>query len=682
MPYNGSGTFTLVTGNPVVTGTVINSTVHNNTQNDIAAGLTNVITRDGQSVPFGNLPMGGFKHTGAAAATVAGQYLVQGQSGAALASLTVNGVSTEGNATTLRADLANTSDVAKGDALLGVTQPYVGASARTQHDKNSETVSITDFSGVVGDGVSDCTAGIQAALNSGATIVMVPPCTAFYKTTAPIKIPAGVSLRGHQKTAMIGTTVQTGKPQIRKTTNTTVGIPRFNDAVVVQRDCVLYAEYAFAGAFYPQNFEVSGLSITNTAFTTSTIGIYHEEGSNWCIEDCDIFGMQHGIYARNIWISRFTNVKIDGKFTVEVGGTSLVLTNVSSTGPRNGFDLTALGYSTLIGCTSDAGSNPAYKLAFCQGIALIGCGTESNSSVSTTRGWAIAFEGGNTASVVGFVSVALAASTTPIFSLTSNDIVTFESCNMSEGRAAAPGVQDVYCNFACLATFNNCLFLLSGGVYTYDSPLVGFAGTGRVLVNAGPVTKSLSSGASQTFARTPDGYVAGADVSALGARYYAKTPAAYGGAAFRSDSDTAAALSWFHLYGTSSTGTVANVAIYGNGNIQNANNSYGALSDAKLKQDVEDAGSNWSDFKAYRFRKYRFKADPTGGKQLGVIADELQKVSPGLVDEMDDFEEDQEGNRSKLGTKTKSVKYSVLYLKACVVIQELMARVEALESKT
>lgn len=63
MPFNGAGTFTLVAGNPVVTGTVISSTVHNNTNNDFAAGFTNCLTRDGQSVALANIPMGGFKLT-------------------------------------------------------------------------------------------------------------------------------------------------------------------------------------------------------------------------------------------------------------------------------------------------------------------------------------------------------------------------------------------------------------------------------------------------------------------------------------------------------------------------------------------------------------------------------------------------------------------------------------------
>lgn len=99
MPFNGSGTFSLVAGNPVVTGTVISSTVHNNTNNDFATGLTNCVTRDGQSAALSNLPMGNFKHTGALAASANNEYLVYGQASANLSSLTVGTLTTTGNQT-------------------------------------------------------------------------------------------------------------------------------------------------------------------------------------------------------------------------------------------------------------------------------------------------------------------------------------------------------------------------------------------------------------------------------------------------------------------------------------------------------------------------------------------------------------------------------------------------------
>lgn len=137
------------------------------------------------------------------------------------------------------------------------------------------------------------------------------------------------------------------------------------------------------------------------------------------------------------------------------------------------------------------------------------------------------------------------------------------------------------------------------------------------------------------------------------------------------------AATWSFLEGYANAGADKRIVIAGTGNVTNTNNSYGAISDAKLKQDTVDAGSSWADFKAYQFRKYRFKSDPTGPLQLGVVAQEIEKVSPGLVTDTPDRDED--GNLT--GTHTKEVAYSVLYLKACVVIQELMTRVEALEKR-
>jgi len=79
MARNGSGTYNLPAGNPVVTGTTISSTTTNNTFNDIATALTGSLSADGQTTPTGNLPMGGYKHTNVADATVRNQYASAGQ---------------------------------------------------------------------------------------------------------------------------------------------------------------------------------------------------------------------------------------------------------------------------------------------------------------------------------------------------------------------------------------------------------------------------------------------------------------------------------------------------------------------------------------------------------------------------------------------------------------------------
>lgn len=75
----------------------------------------------------------------------------------------------ESEISTLSSNLSNTSDSSLGDALIGVKQPYTGSVGITQHDKNSNIVTFTEF-GAVGDGTTDDSPAILAAINSGRPI--------------------------------------------------------------------------------------------------------------------------------------------------------------------------------------------------------------------------------------------------------------------------------------------------------------------------------------------------------------------------------------------------------------------------------------------------------------------------------------------------------------------------------
>jgi hypothetical protein len=184
--------------------------------------------------------------------------------------------------------------------------------------------------------------------------------------------------------------------------------------------------------------------------------------------------------------------------------------------------------------------------------------------------------------------------------------------------------------------------------------------------------------------------------------------------------------------------TTDRLIIYSDGDVLNHDGVYGTISDEKLKQDITDAGSSWDDLKNIRFRKYRFISDVEQKGEdapylLGVIAQELEQTSPGLVDEHPDMESvevevevektrpvmheveevvtDAEGVESLVtksvptldedgqpvtetytevetrteqrptGTFTKSVKQSILLMKAAVTLQEAMARIESLEAR-
>ena len=73
MSRNGSGTYTLPAGNPVVTGTTISSTWANNTMNDLAAAMTDSVAADGQTPMTGDLDLNTHKIVNLVAGTVAGE---------------------------------------------------------------------------------------------------------------------------------------------------------------------------------------------------------------------------------------------------------------------------------------------------------------------------------------------------------------------------------------------------------------------------------------------------------------------------------------------------------------------------------------------------------------------------------------------------------------------------------
>ncbi len=143
---------------------------------------------------------------------------------------------------------------------------------------------------------------------------------------------------------------------------------------------------------------------------------------------------------------------------------------------------------------------------------------------------------------------------------------------------------------------------------------------------------------------------------------------------------------WFLFCGDT---TNQKAGILTTGTFESRTSTYGGVSDIKLKQDIVDAASQWDDLKAVRVRKFRFKDDPEGALQIGVIAQELETVSAGLVYENPDKEEVQITNEDgsietknvETGTTTKSVKYSILYMKAVKALQEAMTRIEQLEAR-
>ena len=79
MSRNGTGTYSLPAGNPVVTNTTISSTWANTTLSDIASALTGSVASDGQTPMTGNLDMNTRKVVNMANGTVATDAISLGQ---------------------------------------------------------------------------------------------------------------------------------------------------------------------------------------------------------------------------------------------------------------------------------------------------------------------------------------------------------------------------------------------------------------------------------------------------------------------------------------------------------------------------------------------------------------------------------------------------------------------------
>jgi len=152
--------------------------------------------------------------------------------------------------------------------------------------------------------------------------------------------------------------------------------------------------------------------------------------------------------------------------------------------------------------------------------------------------------------------------------------------------------------------------------------------------------------------------------------------------------------------------------IAGTGNVTNTNNSYGAISDERIKKDITDAKSQWNDIKALKIKNYKLKTDDESPTQLGVIAQDLETDGMGglvqnsrpeayLVNSHSDFGTIEDGTADNgatpikdddgkitgyedlftEGKKVKSVKYSVLYMKAIKCLQEAQTKIESLEAR-
>tara|TARA_R100000655_G_scaffold100893_2_gene145612 strand:- start:1084 stop:3465 length:2382 start_codon:yes stop_codon:yes gene_type:complete len=142
--------------------------------------------------------------------------------------------------------------------------------------------------------------------------------------------------------------------------------------------------------------------------------------------------------------------------------------------------------------------------------------------------------------------------------------------------------------------------------------------------------------------------------------------------------------------------------IHNNGDFDSRTNSYGGWSDERIKTNIADANSQWDDIKNIRIRNFKYKssvAEHGDDAQtfLGAVAQEVESISPSLVEEIIPSKYEIEncgfGEKNADGEwvvkkdengkdmTVKTMKYSILYMKAVKCLQEAMEKIETLEAK-
>ncbi|SKC32438.1 Tail fiber protein [Photobacterium piscicola] len=111
------------------------------------------------------------------------------------------------------------------------------------------------------------------------------------------------------------------------------------------------------------------------------------------------------------------------------------------------------------------------------------------------------------------------------------------------------------------------------------------------------------------------------------------------------------------------------------GSVLNATGSYGVISDPRTKTNFIDARDYTADFMKLRIGTYHSKV--TGNKQIGLLASDLQKVFPSLVDNIGDLTL-ADGNKIQDCLADKSTPLIYMLVK---VVQEQQKKIELLSEK-
>jgi hypothetical protein len=294
----------------------------------------------------------------------------------------------------LRQDLANTSDLAKGDALIGMKQPMTNAVARTVHDKLAEFVSVKDF-GAVGDGITDDTAAIQAALNATPHGGM---CWlgngGRFVVTGDLTIPQYVAMKGTWHSpgydGLAGAASFSNMGSVLLLDPTKSIYLRQGSALC---NCVVFNSVIAAGTL-----PVNG----SGAFSGTAIKMGHltgQQSPDMLLDNVMILGFTTGVHALRCTNSKIRHVNLDcnNGILADTGGNPIDIQwalgwPILSVGytPFSSAQLLRTGYGIKLQNNMDATRiefctffdyNRGFVLQDCNGATLFGCGADAPDDI-------------------------------------------------------------------------------------------------------------------------------------------------------------------------------------------------------------------------------------------------------------------------------------------------------------
>ena len=550
-------------------------------------------------------------------------------------------------------------------AALTFTQTGTDAKPRSYDSKFKDTVSVKDF-GAVGDGKADDAAKIQAAINAvhaaGGGTVFFPAGVYFIGTTSINLINANLSLLGCGGASIIKTSNTMTKPAIN------VG-----DGISTPR---------------PQNGTISGLSVDGGGSTNAGAHGIYCWASMFTIRDCRIASCGGtGLYFYQAWTmwAEYNHVTAcgTGVYLGQECNNFTLFSNEINWCKEHGIVVNG-GHGVRIQCN---GVEECEKYGLyvkgnpSNGIRLIvyeGNYHERNAKDAAFRHEIYADKAGSEINHLIIRNNYLSSNLTPHPTVYLSQV---DSARLETNTLVGVDAQDT----------------VKPSVLTEDVHRKQYSGTTVPMSGTYEVGDIVWNEAPSLTVTTPVGWICvtggapgewrrfglvnpsdEADADLHGITYFDVTREAVAGyvariANTRGRGDVGGHVLYLDAY-RSDTPNTQLIGTRDSKWILFSNGTLGGTSDETLKKNIETTRDGYlEDLSKLRVVKYNWKTqDDSDPRELGLIAQEVEQVFPGLIQEVDATEG--EG-------RIKTIKASVLPYMLLKALQEAVERIESLEAK-